>query len=106
MQGGDSPDYLVTLDPQALLARGVTVGDVETALTKTNEINSVGHYDRSFLRYEILVSGLFQNAAGHRQRHRRRQEPHPRHPRPVGDGQGRHRAAHRGVHAATGGTPC
>ena len=61
VQGGDSPDYLVALDPQALLARGVTVGDVETALTKTNEINSVGHYDRSFLRYEILVSGLFQN---------------------------------------------
>ena len=62
MQGGDSPDYLVTLDPQALLARGVTVGDVETALAKTNEINSVGHYDRSFLRYEILVSGLFHSA--------------------------------------------
>ena len=62
VQGGDAPDYLVQLDPQALLTRGVTVGDVETALTKTNEVNAVGHYDRSFLRYEILVSGLFQNA--------------------------------------------
>ena len=60
--GGDAPDYLVRLDPQALLARGVAVGDVETALTKTNEINSVGYYDKSFLRYQILVSGLFGSA--------------------------------------------
>ena len=52
----------MTAGPAALLARGVTVGDVETALAKTNEINSVGHYEQSFLRYQILVSGLFTGA--------------------------------------------
>lgn len=62
VMGGDSPNYTVTLEPTALLARGVTVGDVENALSKTNVVNSVGHYDQSYLRHEILVSGLFHDA--------------------------------------------
>jgi len=60
--GGDTPDFLVQLNPTALLARGVTAQDVQTALAKNNEINSVGSYDQSFLRYQILASGLFANA--------------------------------------------
>jgi len=59
VQGGDTPDFLVELNPTALLARGVSASDVETALAKNNQINAVGHYDQSFLRYQILVSGLF-----------------------------------------------
>ncbi len=62
VQGGDTPDFLVQLDPTALLARGVSVQDVEAALSKNNEVNSVGFYDQSFLRYQVLVSGLFQTA--------------------------------------------
>jgi len=57
--GGDTPDFLVQLNPTALLARGVTAQDVQNALAKNNQINAVGHYDQSFLRYEILASGLF-----------------------------------------------
>ena len=59
--GGDTPNFLVQLDPTALLARGITAQDVQTALAKNNQINSVGHYDQSFLRYEILASGLFSS---------------------------------------------
>ena len=59
VQGGDTPDFLVELNPTALLTRGVSAADVETALAKNNQINAVGHYDQSFLRYQILVSGLF-----------------------------------------------
>lgn len=59
VMGGDTPNYTVTLEPTTLLARGVTVSDVENALTKTNQVNSVGHYDQAYLRHEILVSGLF-----------------------------------------------
>ncbi len=59
VQGGDTPDFLVELNPTALLARGVSASDVENALAKNNEINAVGHYEQSFLRYQILVSGLF-----------------------------------------------
>ena len=59
VQGGDTPEFLVELNPTALLARGVSASDVENALAKNNEINAVGHYEQSFLRYQILVSGLF-----------------------------------------------
>ena len=59
--GGDTPNFLVQLGPTALLARGITAQDVQTALAKNNQINSVGHYDQSFLRYEILASGLFSS---------------------------------------------
>ena len=59
VQGGDTPEFLVELNPTALLARNVSASDVENALAKNNEINAVGHYEQSFLRYQILVSGLF-----------------------------------------------
>ena len=58
--GGDSPDYLVQVSPTALVSRGVTLQDVQIALTKTNEVSSVGFYDKSYLHNEILVSGLFR----------------------------------------------
>ena len=61
MQGGDTPDFLVRLNPASLLARGVSAQDVETALAKNNEINAVGFYDQSFLRYQVLVSGLLRD---------------------------------------------
>ena len=62
VQGGDTPDFQIQLNPTSLLTRGVSAQDVETALSKNNEVNSVGYYDQSFLRYQVLVSGLFQNA--------------------------------------------
>ncbi len=58
--GGDTPDYLVQLSPTALIARGVSAADVQAALAKNNQVNSVGYYDQSFLRYQVLVSGLFK----------------------------------------------
>lgn len=60
IQGGDAPDYLVRVDPAAMMARGVTIADVQDALAKTNLISAVGYYDKSFLRYDVLVSGLLK----------------------------------------------
>lgn len=60
VQGGDTPEFLVELNPTALLARNVSASDVETALAKNNQINAVGHYEQSFLRCQVLVSGLFR----------------------------------------------
>ncbi len=60
--GGDKPDFLVQLRPTALLTRGVTTQDVQTALSKNNAVSAVGYYDQSFLRYQVLVSGLFHTA--------------------------------------------
>lgn len=62
VQGGDVPDYTVDVNPAALLSRGVTIGQVEDALARTNEVSSVGFYDRSYLRYNIMVSGLLKSA--------------------------------------------
>lgn len=59
--GGDQPDFLVTVDPTELLARGVSVRDVEDGLSKTNQISSVGYYDAAFLHHQIIVSGLLKN---------------------------------------------
>ena len=61
VQGGDTPDFLVQLNAAALLARGVSAQDVQTALARNNQINAVGTYDQSFLRYQVLVSGLFKD---------------------------------------------
>ena len=60
--GGDQPNYRVEVDSAALLARGLTIQNVQDALSKTNEVASVGYYDQSSLHNQILVSGLFHGA--------------------------------------------
>jgi CzcA family heavy metal efflux pump len=62
IMGGDTPDYLVRVDPSGLAASGVSLADMENALAKDNEISSVGYYDQSFLHNEIIVSGRFKSA--------------------------------------------
>ena len=61
--GGDTPNFTVTLNPTAMQARGVTISDVTDALAKNNVIASAGYYDKSFLHYQILVSGLLRGPA-------------------------------------------
>ena len=59
--GGDSPNYTVTVNAVAMQSRDVTLQNVQDALTKTNEIASVGYYDQSYLHNELLVSGMFKS---------------------------------------------
>ena len=61
--GGDTPNFTVTLNPTAMQSRGVTISDVTDALSKNNVIASAGYYDKSFLHYQILVSGLLRGPA-------------------------------------------
>ncbi len=61
--GGDTPNFTVTLNPTAMQSRGVTISDVTDALSKNNVIASAGYYDKSFLHYQILVSGLLRGSA-------------------------------------------
>lgn len=61
--GGDVPEFLVAVRPEALTARGVTLQDVQDTLAKANSVSSVGHFDQSYQRYEILVTGLLRNAS-------------------------------------------
>lgn len=60
--GGDVPEFLVSVRPEELAARGLTIQDVADALAKTNGIAAVGQTDRSYQRYQILVSGVLRSA--------------------------------------------
>jgi CzcA family heavy metal efflux pump len=62
VMGGDSPEFLVQASPSALIARGVSIGEVENAIAKANEVTSVGYYDQAYQRHDILVNGLFRSA--------------------------------------------
>jgi len=59
--GGDVPEFLVSVRPSALAARGLTLQDVQDAIAKANNIASVGQYDQSYQRTEIFVSGLLHD---------------------------------------------
>jgi multidrug efflux pump subunit AcrB len=59
--GGDMPEFLVAVQPDALRARGIALQDVVDALARANGITSVGQFERSYQRYEVLVSGLIQS---------------------------------------------
>ncbi|MCW3096739.1 MAG: Cation/multidrug efflux pump, partial [Chthonomonadaceae bacterium] len=59
--GGNIPEFQVSVRPLELQARGLTMQDVVDALAKSNSIVSVSQFDRSYQRYEVLVSGLLQN---------------------------------------------
>ena len=54
VQGGQEPEFYVTPDPQKLLAAGVTVNDILTAVQKTNLVDSPGLLERN----HQLVLGL------------------------------------------------
>ncbi len=59
--GGDTAEFLVAVRPTELSARGLALQDVVDALAKANGISSVGQTDRSYQRYQILVSGILSN---------------------------------------------
>lgn len=56
--GGDIPEYLVSVNPAALASRGLSLQDVQDALAKANGVSSVGNFDSSYQKYEIVVTGL------------------------------------------------
>ena len=65
--GGDTPEFVVAVRPEELTARGLTLADVTDALAKANGVTSVGQFDRSYQRYEVLVSGLLRGPEDIRQ---------------------------------------
>ncbi len=61
--GGDVPEFLVSVRPDALAARGLSLQDVQDALSKANGVASVGTFDSAYQRYEVVVSGLLHSAS-------------------------------------------
>ncbi len=56
--GGDVREYLVSVDPQRLAARGVTLMQLTSAIAQTNTIEAVGHTDADYVRSTVIASGM------------------------------------------------
>ena len=57
VQGGRIPEILVEVDPKKLAAYGLSLPDVEMALSGANIIKAAGRLDAHFQQYQVLVSG-------------------------------------------------
>lgn len=59
----DTREMEVIVDPAKLLAAGLTVDDVSTALKSTNLLEPIGRYPEAGTQYLVLASGLWENAS-------------------------------------------
>jgi len=55
VQGGDIREILVEVDPQALVAAGLSIADVADRLGKEHRLKAVGRLDREVLQYQVLA---------------------------------------------------
>jgi CzcA family heavy metal efflux pump len=55
VQGGDIREILVEVDPQALVAAGLSLADVADRLGKEHRLKAVGRLDREVLQYQVLA---------------------------------------------------
>ena len=58
VQGGDIREILVEVDPQALVAAGLSIADVADRLGKEHRLKAVGRLDREVLQYQVLADTL------------------------------------------------
>jgi CzcA family heavy metal efflux pump len=63
VQGGDVREILVEVDPQALVAAGLSIADVADRLGKEHRLKAVGRIDREKLQYQVLVDSQAVNPA-------------------------------------------
>ncbi len=59
IQGGEQPEYRVTVDPARLAALGLTLKNVEDALSAANVIRAVGRIERDDRLYLLLSDTRF-----------------------------------------------
>jgi len=58
VQGGDVREILVEVEPQALVAAGLSISDVADRLGKEHRLKAVGRLDRGPLQYQVLTDTL------------------------------------------------
>jgi CzcA family heavy metal efflux pump len=58
VQGGDVREILVEVEPQALVAAGLSISDVADRLGKEHRLRAVGRLDRGTLQYQVLTDTL------------------------------------------------
>lgn len=57
--GGQVREYGVDVDPDRLLAHGVTLSEVRDAIARTNEVTSVGRIEQDYRLYLVVATGQF-----------------------------------------------
>ncbi len=60
--GGQTPEIEVNVSPQSLLAYGLTLDDVETAIANTNSIDAVGRLEDDDRLYLVIGNNAFDSA--------------------------------------------
>jgi CzcA family heavy metal efflux pump len=58
VKGGDVREILVEVEPQALVAAGLSISDVADRLGKEHRLKAVGRLDRGALQYQVLTDTL------------------------------------------------
>jgi CzcA family heavy metal efflux pump len=58
VQGGDIREILIEVDPQALVAAGLSIADVADRVGKEHRMRAVGRLDREVLQYQVLADTL------------------------------------------------
>jgi CzcA family heavy metal efflux pump len=58
VQGGDVREILVEVEPQSLVAAGLSISDVVDRIGKEHRLKAVGRMDRGTLQYQVLADTL------------------------------------------------
>lgn len=56
VNGGEQREFQVVVSPDRLAAQGLSVGQVDDALSKANTVSAVGSYDDRYVRHLVIVS--------------------------------------------------
>jgi CzcA family heavy metal efflux pump len=59
--GGKKREFLVKVDPQKLQSYQLSIGDVSSAIQKTNFVSATGLVERNYQIYLSLVNGLYSD---------------------------------------------
>ncbi len=58
VQGGDVREILVAVEPQSLVAAGLSISDVADRIGKEHHLKAVGRMDRDTLQYQVLTNSV------------------------------------------------
>jgi CzcA family heavy metal efflux pump len=56
VQGGDIREIVVEVDPESLVAAGVSIADIADRLGKEHRLKAVGRLDRDVLQFQVLAN--------------------------------------------------
>jgi CzcA family heavy metal efflux pump len=65
--GGQVREYAVDVEPDRLLAHGVSLADVREAVARANQISSVGRLEQDYRLYLVVATGQFPDLDAIRQ---------------------------------------